>query len=167
MSDYFEGPDYSKEYANKFKDLYLVKYYPNHDRSSIEVYALGDLGRVPETSIWGGITHLRELFEGYKTAIRRSGNSDKPFGYYNNSIWYVATAANVEHALTLFWSTLKRDKENDNRSRDKQIDVLDKIGAEIDELYSYVEFDEDLKTSFNMVRLEEVQKVIDKYKEDE
>ena len=42
--------------------------------------------------------------------------------------------------------------------------VLDKIRAEIDELYSYVEFDEDLKTSFNMVRLEEVQRVIDKYK---
>lgn len=57
-----------------------------------------------------------------------------------------------------------RHKESDNRSRDKRIDVLDKIGAEIDELYSYVEFDEDLKTSFNMVRLEEVQKVIDKYK---
>ena len=62
--------------------------------------------------------------------------------------------------------------EMEFKSRDKQIydkgraDVLDKIRAEIDELYSYVEFDEDLKTSFNMVRLEEVQKVIDKYKED-
>ena len=43
-------------------------------------------------------------------------------------------------------------------------DVLDKIRAEINELYSYVEFDEDIKTSFNMVRLEEVQRVIDKYK---
>lgn len=42
--------------------------------------------------------------------------------------------------------------------------ILDKIRAEIDELYSYVEFDEDIKTSFNMVRLEEVQRVIDKYK---
>ena len=42
--------------------------------------------------------------------------------------------------------------------------VLDKVRAEIDELYSYVEFDEDIKTSFNMVRLEEVQRVIDKYK---
>lgn len=42
-------------------------------------------------------------------------------------------------------------------------EVLDKIRAEIDELYSYVEFDEDLKTSFNMVRLEEVQRVIDKH----
>lgn len=60
-----------------------------------------------------------------------------------------------------------RHKESDNRSRDKQTDVLDKMSAEIDELYSYVEFDEDLKTSYNMVRLEEVQKVIDKYKEAE
>ena len=42
--------------------------------------------------------------------------------------------------------------------------VLDKIRAEINELYSYVEFDEDIKTSFNMVRLEDVQRVIDKYK---
>ncbi len=42
--------------------------------------------------------------------------------------------------------------------------VEDKISAEIGELYSYVEFNEDLKTSFNMVRLEEVQRVIDKYK---
>ena len=41
---------------------------------------------------------------------------------------------------------------------------FDKISAEIWELYSYVEFDEDLKTSFNMVRLEEVQRVLDKYK---
>ena len=106
----FEGPDYSKENTNEFKDLYLVRYYPNPARSSIEVYALGDLGRVPENSIWGGITHLRELFEDYKTAIRRSKNSDKPFGYYNNCIWYVATAKNVEHALTLFWSTLKGEK---------------------------------------------------------
>lgn len=46
----------------------------------------------------------------------------------------------------------------------EQEPILDKIRAEIDELYSYVEFDEDLKTSFNMVRLEEVQRVIDKYK---
>ena len=43
-------------------------------------------------------------------------------------------------------------------------DVLDEIMAEINELYSYVEFDENIKTSFNMVRLEEVQKVIDKYR---
>ena len=42
--------------------------------------------------------------------------------------------------------------------------ILDKISAEIEELYSYVEFDEDIKTSFNMVRLEEVQRVLDKYK---
>ena len=112
MSEYFEGPDYSKENTNEFKDLYLVTYYPNHDRSSIEVYALGDLGRVPENSIWGGITHLRRLFEDYKTAMRKSRNSDnKPFGYYNNSIWYVTTARDVEHALTLFWSTLKEDED--------------------------------------------------------
>ena len=111
MNDYFEGPDYSKEDTNEFKDLYLVKYYPNHDRSSIEVYALGDLGRVPENSIWGGITLLRQLFEDYKIAISKSRNSDKPFGYYNNNIWYVTTAKNVEHALTLFWSTLKGDKD--------------------------------------------------------
>lgn len=43
-------------------------------------------------------------------------------------------------------------------------EILDKIRAEIGELYSYVEFDEDLKTSFNMVRLEEVQRVLDKHK---
>ena len=43
-------------------------------------------------------------------------------------------------------------------------EVLDKISAEIEELFSYVEFDEDTKTSYNMVRLEEVQRVIDKYK---
>ena len=112
MNDYFEGPDYSKENTNEFKDLYLVKYYPNHDRSSIEVYALGDLGRVPENSIWGGITHLRQLFEDYKMAMvtSKSRNSDKPFGYYNNSVWYVATAKDVEHALRLFWSALKGDK---------------------------------------------------------
>lgn len=46
----------------------------------------------------------------------------------------------------------------------EQEPILDKISAEIWELYSYVEFDEDIKTSFNMVRLEEVQRVIDKYK---
>ena len=46
----------------------------------------------------------------------------------------------------------------------EQEPILDKISAEIDELYSYVEFDEEIKTSFNMVRLEEVQRVIDKYK---
>lgn len=43
-------------------------------------------------------------------------------------------------------------------------EVLDKISAEIEELFLYVEFDEDTKTSYNMVRLEEVQRVIDKYK---
>ena len=112
MGEHFEGPDYSKENTNEFKDLYLVKYYPNHDRSSIEVYALGDLGRVPENSIWGGIIYLRQLFEDYKIAISKSRNSDKPFGYYNNSIWYVATAKDVEHALTQFWSMLKGE-END------------------------------------------------------
>jgi len=42
--------------------------------------------------------------------------------------------------------------------------MLTEIQTEIDELYSYVEFDEDLKTSFNMVRLEGVQRVIEKYK---
>lgn len=42
-------------------------------------------------------------------------------------------------------------------------EVLDKISAEIEELFSYVEFDDDTKTSYNMVRLEEVQRVIDKY----
>ena len=42
-------------------------------------------------------------------------------------------------------------------------EVLDKIRAEIEDLYSYVEFDEDIKTSFNMIRLEEVERVIDKY----
>ena len=42
--------------------------------------------------------------------------------------------------------------------------VLDRVRVEIEELYSCVEFDEDLKTSFNMVRLEEVQRVIEKYK---
>ena len=43
-------------------------------------------------------------------------------------------------------------------------EVLDKISAKIEELFSYVEFDEDTKTSYNMVRLEEVQRVINKYK---
>lgn len=46
----------------------------------------------------------------------------------------------------------------------EQKPILDKISTEIEELYSYVEFDEDLKTSFNMIRLEEVQRVIDKFK---
>lgn len=41
---------------------------------------------------------------------------------------------------------------------------LDKISAEIENLYSYADFDEDTKTCYNMVRLEEVQRVIDKYK---
>lgn len=109
MSD-FEGPDYSKENLNEFKDLYLVRYYPNPARSSIEVYALGDLGRVPENSIWGGITLLRQLYDDYKIAINKYRCSDKPFGYYNNCTLYVTTAKNVEHALTLFWSTLKGDK---------------------------------------------------------
>lgn len=46
----------------------------------------------------------------------------------------------------------------------EQEPILDEISTEIEELDSYVEFDEDLKTSFNMIRLEEVQRVIDKYK---
>lgn len=46
----------------------------------------------------------------------------------------------------------------------EQEPILDKISAEIEELYSYADFDEDTKTCYNMVRLEEVQRVIDKYK---
>ena len=82
----------------------------------------------------------------------------------DNEIWNPDREGNGYHHACL--------NEMEFKSRDKRIydqgraDVLDKIRAEIDELYSYVEFDEDLKMSFNMVRLEEVQKVIDKYKED-
>lgn len=44
--------------------------------------------------------------------------------------------------------------------------ILDKISAEIEDLYSYADFDWDTKTCYNMVRLEEVQRVIDKYRGD-
>lgn len=43
-------------------------------------------------------------------------------------------------------------------------EVLDKIGDEIEDLYSYADFDWDTETCYNMVRLEEVQRVIDKHK---
>ncbi len=46
----------------------------------------------------------------------------------------------------------------------EQEPILDKIRAEIDELYSYVKSDENIKTSFYMVRLEELKRDIDKYK---
>ena len=46
----------------------------------------------------------------------------------------------------------------------EQEPVLDKISAEIEDLYSYADFDEGTMTCYNMVRLEEVQRVINKYK---
>jgi hypothetical protein len=61
-------------------------------------------------------------------------------------------------------SEWQKDHEILKAYSDGSSEVLDKIRGEIEELYSYVEFDEDTKTSYNMVRLEEVQRVIDKYK---
>jgi hypothetical protein len=61
-------------------------------------------------------------------------------------------------------SEWQKDHEILKAYSDGSNEVLDKISAEIEELFSYVEFDEDTKTSYNMVRLEEVQRVIDKYK---
>lgn len=73
-----------------------------------------------------------------------------------------ALHAFTEHAIQEGYNEGRRDGIAEARA---EIDcILDEIRAEINELYSYVEFDEDIKTSFNMVRLEEVQKVIDKYK---
>lgn len=74
---------------------------------------------------------------------------------------------NVKHLLDRPCSVCEFHKENGCCKWScvfEQESILDKISAEIWELYSYVEFDEDIKTSFNMVRLEEVQRVIDKYK---
>ena len=56
-----------------------------------------------------------------------------------------------------------KDIDRAFKALEERDELLDKITAEINELYSYYEFDEDSKTSFNMVRLEEVQGVIDKY----
>lgn len=70
----------------------------------------------------------------------------------------------VEPLERLAESASKTAKALERLKVSEQEPILDKIRAEIEELHSYVEFDEDIKTSFNMVRLEEVQRVIDKYK---
>ena len=113
----FEGPDYTHEGTNEFKDLYLVKHYPNRARASIEVYALGDLGRVPKDSIWGKIEELRSLYEIYKVAMSRH-RFYKNIGCYNNCNWFVTKADNIRQALNLYWEELEKEtekyKENPN-----------------------------------------------------
>ena len=108
----FDGPDYSKEDTNEYKDLYLIKHYRNPARPSFEVYSLGDLGRLPADSNWGNIEQLRELYSDYKTAVER--NPIGPFGdagYYNNYAWYVVSARSVMDAIAVYQILLWRDKE--------------------------------------------------------
>jgi len=74
----------------------------------------------------------------------------------DKTVEVLCTATRMQIALE---NELKAEKHN------KKV-MLKRIQAEIKELYSYVEFDEDIKTSFNMVRLEDVQRVIDKYEKE-
>lgn len=107
----FEGPDYSKEDSNEFKDLYLVKHYPNRARASIEVYALGDLGRIPKDSIWGNIKELRYLYEEYKVAMSRHRRY-KNIGQGNNCNWFVTKADGIRQVLNLYWEELEKGEIN-------------------------------------------------------
>lgn len=109
-----DGPDYSKEDTNEYKDLYLIKHYRNSARPSLEIYSLGDLGRVPEDSTWGNIEQLRELYSDYKTAVERHPiGPSKDAGYYNNYAWYVVSARSVMDAIAVYQLLLWRDKEEE------------------------------------------------------
>lgn len=109
MNDFFEGPDYSKEDTNKFKDLYLVRYYPNPARPTIEVLSLGDLGRVPENSVWGNIRELRDAFEEYRCITTSKPNRVEwthagSLLHYNNCDIFMTKALNIRDALDKFWA---------------------------------------------------------------
>ena len=99
----FDGPDYSKEDTNEYKDLYLIKHYRNPIRGSLEVYNLGDLGRLPADSKWGNIEQLRELYSDYGRAIERNPiGPGKDGGYYNNYVWYIVRARSISEAISVY-----------------------------------------------------------------
>ena len=107
MKRTFDGPDYKNEDHNKFKNVFLVKYYPVLGRSNIEVYDLGDLGRIKEESIWGHIEYIRQLFDEFKIATYRHHVKGR-FAHHNNSIYFITKAKDVHDALTIFWEKLQK-----------------------------------------------------------
>lgn len=110
-SVYSEGPDYTNEEVNPYKDLYLVIYYPVEDRSSIEVFELGDLGRVPVTSTWGNIEQLRDYLDSYKMAKLKNNKLTENIIAYNNCWWFMTKAENCRDALAIFWDEFLDCKE--------------------------------------------------------
>ena len=111
-----KGRDYTKVKNNKFKNLFLIDYYPIFPGQKLEIIQLDDLGLVPEDSCYGGVDKRREQFEYYKSAIKRHAilfpSGEGTLVGFNNSWMFLIKAFNTEEALDRFFYILHKHYVN-------------------------------------------------------